>query len=250
MPVKTKAVNAAMKKKIAKAAKGLGLGAPDFSEGGGKAYEAWVLLELASRVRPVLAVTPCDHTGAPTTAFRIRGGPGYIPAANSTAVDEPCHFHLAGQRGHAELHSSLRHRGSSGDTHELDVSAVDAGWASHIRHHGGGPFHGGPLGQGTLLGIELKEYDGAKSLPKVHPRALVGVALDLEPYAHVLIERRRRAQAIGVSGTDFWLLTTTTLGTSRQLLDHHEIGWRARVEPGPHEDRLQDVAEKLRGRLS
>jgi hypothetical protein len=250
MPVKAKAITAKMKKQIAKAAKGLGIAAPDFSDGGGKTYETWVLLELASRVRPTLVVSARDHTGAPTIAFRVRGGPGYMPPAASPASGEPCHFLLQGQHRSAELHSSLRHRGSSGDTHELDISAVDAGIADHVRNSGGGPFPAVHFGRAEILGAELKEYDGVKSLPKVYPRALVGVAVDLEPYAHVLVERRRRAHVVQFVGIDFWLLTTTTLGTSGQLLDHHDISWRANVEPGPHESRLQDVADQLTRRLA
>jgi len=49
MPGKTKAITAKMKRQIAKAADALGVAAPDFSEGGGKTCEAWVLMELARR---------------------------------------------------------------------------------------------------------------------------------------------------------------------------------------------------------
>jgi hypothetical protein len=248
VPAKTKAITAAMKKKIVKAARALGIAAPDISDGGGKTYEAWVLLELAARVTPAVTVSAQDHQGSPTTAFRVRGGPGFIPPLTA-APGQPCHFLLEGSRRRAELHSSLRHRAASGDTHELDVSAIDLQHAWQIRHAGGGPVDGSPFGHGTILGLELKEYDKASSLPKVYPRALLGVALDLEPYGHVVIERRGHARAFPVSGADFWLLTTTTLGTSRGLLDHHDINWRANVEPGPGEDQLQDVADCLKARL-
>lgn len=243
MPVKAKPITAKMKLQIGKAAKALGVAAPDFSEGGGKTYEAWVLLEVATRVKLDIVVSARTHTGALTTSFRIRGGPGYLPNATSR-TPEPCHFHLTGAHGEAELHSSLRHRGASGDTHELDVSVVEPDRAEWIRQHGGGPFVAPPL-----LGLELKEYDVARSLPKVYPRALLGVATDLEPYLHVLLERRRGGRVHAAGWTDFWLVTTTTLGTSKQLLDHHEVRWLELVEPGPHQNRLQAVADRLKERL-
>jgi hypothetical protein len=249
MPFKVKAITAAMKEKIAEAANALGSGAPNFSEGGGKTYEAWVLLEIANRLRTDVIVSARDHTDAITNDFRVRGAPGFIPSATSP-YGAPCHFHLQGENANAELHSSLRHRGVSGDTHELDISAVDFSRATHIRNNGGGPFDAGPLNQATLMGVELKEYDDANSLPKVYARALVGVALDLEPFAHVLLAGRSGAYVIDHGGTDFWLVTTTTIGTSRQLLDHHRIAWREEVAPGQGDSSLQDLADHLRARLS
>ena len=248
MAAKVKVVTGKMKAQIVKAARALGGIAPDFSEGGGKTYEAWVLLELATRVRPEVTVLAQDHTGAATTSFRIRGGPGYLPKAGSKAL-EPCHFHLSGPGRNAELHSSLRHRGASGDTHELDISAVDPERAEAIRQHNGGPFDGAPFGQATLMGLELKEYDGVHSLPKVYARALLGVAVDLQPYLNVVVERRQGGQVHVLGGTDFWLVTTTTIGSSDRLLDHHDIKWRERVEPGPHQNRLQALADRLKQRL-
>ena len=157
---------------------------------------------------------------------------------------------MVGPRGQAELHSSLRHRGGSGDTYELDISAIDAAWTDHVRSHGGCPYPPGFFGRAAIPGIELKEYDGAKSLPKVYPRALIGVAVDLEPDVHVAVDRRPRANEVECQGADFWLLTTTMLGSSRRLLDHHDIAWRENVEPGPHEDRLHAVADRLTQRLA
>jgi hypothetical protein len=250
MPVKAKAITPKMKTLIIDAATAVGLAAPDFSEGGGKTYEAWVLMELAKRASLRVNVSAQDHAGAPTTAFRVRGGPGYIPPADSAAPDQPCHFRLDGPRGQAELHSSLRHLGGSGDTHELDISAIDAAWAGLIRSHGGGPYPHHLFRAPVILGIELKEYDGAKSLPKIYPRALIGVVVDLEPHLHVAVAWRRGVNMIHYRGADFWLLTTTTLGSSRRLLDHHDIAWRENVEPGPHEDLLQAVADRLTQRLA
>jgi hypothetical protein len=251
MSAKVKTFTPEMQTKIANAASALGGVAPSYSEAAGKTYEAWVLFELAARLQAEgISVTACDHAGAPTKGFRVRGGPGLLPNVAEVGA-LPCHFLLEGPFLRAELHSSLRHSGFSDDTHELDVSVIDADYANVVREQGGGPIdvdagsHHFPT---ILLGVELKEYESAV-LPKVYPRALLGVAIDLTaPTPVVLIGRR--PFVVETPEPAFWLATTSALGSSAPFLTYHGLRGRGDVQPsGAGEAALTEMAEQVASRL-
>jgi hypothetical protein len=245
---KPKPFTADMKAKLKAAAAALSVAAPDVAKGEGKTYEAWVLLEIARRVSNGISVTARDHTGALTTHFRVRGGPGFIPAVEAPP-GQPCHFLLDGPKDTAELHSGLRHRGISTDTHELDISVLDDAVADYIRHHGGGPVDDWGPEHGAWLGVELKEYGSGTTLPKGYARALLGVANDLDHWGWVQIGPGRRLEAHNPIPIIFFLLTTAKLGSSQAFTDHWDLNGRSDVRPG-NEGALDEVAQRILGRLT
>jgi hypothetical protein len=224
MASKAKPISSTTLQAINDAATKVSVTATSLGSGEGKAYEAWVLMELSSRLKPKHSVQPRDHKGNATTTFRVSRGPSYVPLKSSTSADEPCHFLVAGS---LELHSGLRHLGASGDSHELDVSLVCRNAADVLRS----ASKAAPYDGWTLFGIELKEYDAASTLPKGYARALLGVAVDLTPMQFLApIEIRLR----GLGGrvwspvwkrTRYFLMTTAPLtGPTKKLLNHHSIG--------------------------
>lgn len=226
MPTKTKPVPQKLTDAIQQAAVQVSIHAPSFSSGNGKAFETWILLEAAAVLQKNIAVLARDSHGNATSEFRVCGAPSNLPTTSTPPTSEPCHF-LVG--GHRELHAGLLHRGTSGDSHELDVSIVSTHDAAILRHgRNREPY------QGTrYAGIELKEYDAAGSLPKTYARALLGVALDLDPLRFIYpFELRLGGQAVfhwhgGFHhSTNHMLLTTAALtGPTRSLLDHYRMTW-------------------------
>ncbi|UAJ12611.1 hypothetical protein [Polymorphobacter megasporae] len=197
--------------------------ATSVARGEGKAYEAWVLMELAARLAVENTVVACDHTGSPTNVFRVRGGPGYMPVATSTNLDEPCHFRIGKWR---ELHSGLRHRGQSGDSHELDISVIDA-WAADILRRSSVPA---PFEGVVCVAVELKEYDDSYTLPKTYARALLGVALDLNPAklcgpVEIVMRGKINHWLEGSSYPTTYVLMTTTAFTAptKGLLEFYDV---------------------------
>jgi len=200
--------------------------APTFAAGDGKAFEAWVLMESAAELSTKHKVEARDHKGNKTTTFRVCGGPSYLPSKHSTAADEPCHFLIG---AHLELHSSLRHVGRSGDSHELDISIICTHDADRHRSGPGAVPYSGE----AFLGVELKEYDAARSLPKTYARALLGIAFDITPIRFIgPIEVTLKGLNTSVwhwpypwdSSMEYVLMTTADLtGPTVQLLGHYSI---------------------------
>jgi hypothetical protein len=211
---------------IRSAAQDVGLYAVGLSTGDGKAYEAWALLAIAACFQDAKkAVVPRDSSGNTTLYFRVAGGPSYIPLTIEKPLENACHFFVDRKW---ELHSSLRHEGSSGDSHEFDVSLVCSDAADAIRHSKtAGPYVGW-----APVGIELKEYSRTSTLPKGFARALLGVAFDISPgqfLEPIKITIQRQTTHVWSPfwppRTRFLLATTTTLtGPTKQLLDHYRIG--------------------------
>ncbi|WP_182084297.1 hypothetical protein [Aureimonas sp. ME7] len=226
MPTKPKPVSQELTDAIQQAAVQVSIHAPSFSSGNGKAFETWIFLEAAAVLQTNNAVLARDSHGKPTSEFRVCGAPSNLPTMSTSAASEPCHF-LVGD--HRELHAGLLHRGASGDSHELDVSVVSTHDAAVLRHgRNREPY------QGTrYAGIELKEYDAAGSLPKTYARALLGVALDLDPLRFIYpVELRLGGQAVFhwhdgfFNSPNYMLLTTAALtGPTRSLLNHYRMTW-------------------------
>ncbi|MFA4892700.1 hypothetical protein [Brevundimonas sp.] len=157
------------------AATKLAIATPDLAKGLGKSYEAWLYLRIAAGIDG--SVTACDHQGNPTSILILRGGPGYMATAQSTKANAAGFFSVANYSGSLELHSSLRHRGTSEASHEIDISLNRAEECWTVRLGGGGPYPGPPV-----IGLELKHYGSHTKLDKNFARALLGVAMDLNPW--------------------------------------------------------------------
>lgn len=233
---------------LGEAADALGIVAPDVGTKKGKAYEAWMMLELAVRLQQDgVWVTPLDHLGNPAVRFRIADGPSLMPSAMSSTGKEPCHFLLRSYGADLELHLGLRHQGVSSATHEIDISIVRSDQARSLRAAGGGPFEGS-----GEIGLELKAFDERHKLPLHVARTLVGIAVDLDP-SWVMT-----AFTIGTAGGSqrsfsridrsyFALVTTTGLyDNSRRLLEHHGAGAHERTQPGNAQalDALCDIIRR------
>jgi hypothetical protein len=226
MASKTKPVPQSTITAINNAAAKVAVLAPTFAAGDGKAFEAWVLMEAAAELSIKHKVEARDHKGTKTTTFRVCGGPSYLPSKHSTAPDEPCHFLIG---AHRELHSSLRHVGRSGDSHELDISIICTHSADH---HRSGP-KARPYSGEAFLAIELKEYDAGHSLPKTYARALLGTALDISPFHFIgPIEVTFKALDTSVCywshpwsrSISYALMTTADLtGPTVHLLNHYSV---------------------------
>jgi hypothetical protein len=206
------------------AARAVAVHAPTFGQGEGKAYEAWVLMEIAAEIGSKYGVSAMDHAGKPTMVFRVSRGPSNLPVATSKKLDQPCHF-LVGDN--FELHSGLRHKGVSGDAHEIDISMIWRPHAESIRQgKKAAPYEGY-----TSFGVELKEYNPAGWLPKTYARALLGVACDLTPHqmlGPVIIHYPRSSHfrwTDPTHETKYILVTTAKLRKpSKDLLEHYRIG--------------------------
>lgn len=207
---------------IAEAADDLATVAPTVG-GKGKAYEVWILFELAVRLiqagYPVLAMDPADIE---VGLFRVRGAPGGMPDADAEGDDTPSHLRVVGENDILEIHVGLQIMGVSGSTHEIDITVLSAMHGWQLRLQGGGPYDG-PL----VVGLELKAYDGKHKLNQVFPRALVGVAVDVDPtWLFPILALRTHGGAVRrsyrVRRPLFGLATSTTLhDNSRRLLEHH-----------------------------
>ena len=244
MATKPKAVTPSMLKALKTAAGQFSFHATSFSHGAGKTYEAWILFELAAALKAIdVKVVPLDHRLAPVTStFRVRGGPGYIPSNPGLSSTGPCHFALLGNGTYLELHSSLRHCGSSETKHELDISIIDNAAADAVRKQ---PTGGAYLGR-RFLGIELKEYDASQTLPLNLARALLGAAVDLDI--------KTALTSTSINGSDFgfrsrdiyWLLTTAATGRSSiTLLNRYRIRIVGEVVPGSITDPTVLIAHQV-----
>jgi hypothetical protein len=223
--------------KIATAAKALSIAAPSISTGQGKTYEAWVMLEIAAGLKTLgVDIEARNHKNQPTKAFKVRGGPGYIRPASSNKADEPCHFVVQTDwRREWEIHASVKHRGVSGDEHELDVSIIGSRGANISRALPNGAAFKGL----RLMALELKEFDAESYLDKGIPRALLGVAVDLDP--GVVITGLSVQTAVGAeawfvgspSRADYRLLTTAQIRpASIAYLQSYGMTSAAGVTPG------------------
>jgi hypothetical protein len=210
---------------IEAAANALGVVAPNLGTSKGKAYEVWVLFEIAVRLlRRGYWAMPSSPADRSVMVFRVRGSPSGMPDGASTATDEPSHFILAGSQRALEMHIGLQARGVSLASHEIDVSVLPHELGSTCRTQGGG-IYAGPL----THGLELKAYDKKHKFDQAIPRAVLGVAVDLNPswvFATIVLRTSGGAETVStpVNRTRFALMTSTGIyDNSRRLLDQFGV---------------------------
>lgn len=227
------------------AATALGLAAPTLGAKG-KSYEIWVMLALATRLEDAgVVATPVGPDGKLVGDFVFRGAPGHMPSAGA-GPDAPSHIRLRRDGVTFEMHIGLQHVGVSEATHEVDICIVPARTARILRRLGGGPYHG-QLG----VALELKAFSAKYKLDQGIPRALVGVAVDLDPtwpivewtfktsggHAHSFTRMRRGC---------FSLVTTTKLyDNSARYLKHHGARSAQEVLPGSNEHFLDEIVSEI-----
>lgn len=254
MASKVKPVPAATKKALQKAAKALEVHARGVTTQS-KAYEAWFAFESALGLRRAGAtITARDHTGAPTTIFVVRGGPGNIPPKATTASGQPCHFAIDWKSAELELHISLNHEpDQSRNRHELDVSVIKHDNAEMRRYRSSPVPYAGP----RAVGVELKAYDSAKWLDKNVARALLGLMLDLDPATVApSIEIKHPSGYVMLSGKftapQYFLLTTALVRPpSKVLLDTYGVKSASGLFPGTMEakDAVDELVAAVEARL-
>lgn len=231
---------------IVEAADGLAQVAPSVGTKG-KAYEVWIAFEIAVRLlQRGYPVEAHDPSGIEVGVFRVRGSPGGMPSLDAEGDDNPSHFHVDGRRGALEVHVGLQSLGVSGSRHEIDITVLPADAGEDCRDSGGGAY-AGP----RMVGLELKAYADKSKLDQLFARALVGVAVDVDPGwlfpGHVLVTfggglAHRHLGTRALIG----LLTSTELyDNSRSLLEHHGMLAGAHVRPGSAEAALDLVVEAI-----
>jgi hypothetical protein len=214
------------------AADALGIVAPNFGTSKGKAYEVWVMLEIVVRlISRGVEIFPLDRDGALEPNFRVSGSPADMPPSGGGGGG-PCHFLLRKHGRYLELHLGLNHAGGSAATHEIDLSVLWAVQGKALRDNGGGPFAEQPL-----VGLELKAYSEKHKLDHAIARALIGVAVDLDPWwpMHSLTLKTPGSSEHTVTRAHrmhLAVLTTTELyGSSADYLAHYGAGAHSFVTP-------------------
>lgn len=221
---------------ITKAARGLSI-IPDLASltTQGKAYEAWLMFEVAQRLSKNFTVTALDHACVATSFFIVRGGPGNIRPSRS-AGREPCHFEIKARTGVFELHNSLEHVGGSKGKHELDLSIVEKASADLCR----ATLNGAPYDGSRRAAFELKAHSGKSSLGKSLGRAFVGAALDLDMYLLTAAPASHPSAVVlphwTIAYAKYWLVTSTTITKdTANYLSHYGIQPAEKIRPSTTE---------------
>jgi len=249
---KTKAT---FQKEIEDAANALALAAPSIGSGQGKAYEAWVTLELAQALRTVgVRVQARNAQDMPTHEFFFRRNPGKIKSDSANPYNQPCHFRIGDPFPLLEIHAGVQHRGVSEDLHEIDISIVPHEEAAMTRSL---PKGGAYVGT-RCLALELKEYGDETFIDKNIPRALLGVMADLDPTLIAARAAQRPGTRISMLShygptPHYALLTTAKIRPpSKTFLTAHGVQWaeglNCRDESDAIDQLAQRVAELLRRR--
>lgn len=241
--VRNRALVDEIKRGLATTAVVLNVTAPSVADNKGHAYEAWLYFELAASLA---AYTPqgYDHAGdklANGANFYVRGGPGYIRPKTSKARAEPCHFTFVFKARRFEIHVGVKQVGASGlckiaderrMTHEADISILPAPYVEAVRQQDqGGPYPGPRIAM-----LELKAFDAESELSHGIPRALIGVAVDLDtgfPTRNLIIDGRGSRQWLELgSSMVLGLVTTASIpANAKRYLEHYEAIVADGVEP-------------------
>ncbi len=239
---------ATWKKEIEDAANALALAAPSIGSGLGKAYEAWVTLELAKGLKDVgVFVQARDCQDDPTVEFYFRRNPGKIKSATTSPYGQACHLFIAGSGGALEIHAGVQHRGMSQDLHEIDISIVPHDEAAMARSFKKDAAYFGS----RCVALELKEYGDHAFIDKGIPRALLGVMADLDP---VLIAARAAqlpgSRCIMVSqvrpAPHYGLLTTAKIRPpSKTFLSAHGVQWAEGLNCRDDNDAIEQLAQRV-----
>lgn len=173
-----------------------------------------------------------------------------MPDADSPSDDEPSHFRVEGSSAALELHIGLQSRGVSDSPHELDVSVLPAIFGQARRQDGGGVYEG-PL----THGLELKAYDAKHKLDQSIPRALLGVAIDLElmwvlPRIAFRSHGGHEKEARLTGRCRYAVISSTALyANSVRLLEHHGAVAAGEVLPGSNEGQIDMLVDEISGLL-
>lgn len=233
---------------ITHAATALAISAPDIASGLGKSYEAWLMLEIATGLAAPFTAVPIDFKGDPTTVLVVRGGPGYIASATKASANRAGAIRIDWYKDPTvELHASLRHRGVSNTSHEIDISLNLASVCQTVRSAGPGPYPGPPV-----LGLELKQYGADQNLAKNFGRALLAVAVDLQPqwlFDQIMLAGRGRVFGAWHSRdarARYRMVTTVGLtNETSKLLDAYGIAETPHFEPGKAAALAEIVSEAV-----
>jgi hypothetical protein len=234
---------------LTQAANALAVIAPDLKTGSGKALEGAVLFHVALGCENGFnTVVARDHRGRRLRGhFILRGGPGHLSDPRA-AGPAPSYFAVTISGSEFELHNSLEFTGSSGEDHEVDVSAVWADDARDARGSGRRILRGPPV-----LGVELKELKVGSDLDKNVVRAFFGVIVDFIPTWSIRWMalggsagfQREFSQALRPS-QQFWLLTTARLSEpSQRFARAQDINVQDELDL----TRLRDATAKMGGYL-
>jgi hypothetical protein len=221
-------LSATLGPKITSAAAVLGAAAPSLTTNNGKTYETWALFELAAGLSASRTVQAAGHDAQPLSGpFIVRGGPGLMPPP-SNAGTEPSFFVVAGGAHWFEIHNSLQHRGTSGETHELDVSVVPGHFAAKVRAQAKDSGNRLPYEGPVIAGLEMKAYDAGATIPKSFARGLLGLVLDIAPMSVVSVSMGQTTfTAWPFTSSTFGLMTTADMtGPTDSFLRHYGL------EPG------------------
>ncbi|CAM4133103.1 hypothetical protein [Paracoccus yeei] len=206
---------------LGKAAVNLKIGAPAVGNSKGKAYEAWLMLEIANKLRKSKYVLlPHGSDDKPVRFFKVSGSPANMPSKHGKSSENPCHFKFYRNKNKVfELHLGLNVLGGSGATHEMDLSILKYKQAFALRSAGGGPFKGD-----LVAALELKAFDKYGKLPHDISRAFLGVGVDVGDCWFFNINQFIYYSAIVTSANMY--------KSSEALLSYHSIKFHKMVDPG------------------
>lgn len=240
---KSQALIDAIKHRLTPAGKALRVKAPSVADNKGHAYEAWLYFAITVSLKEY-EPQGYKHSGealAKGANFYVRGGPGHIRPKASKAADEPCHFTFVFMARLFEIHVGVKQVGASGTytidderrmTHEADISVLPAPYVEAVRlDDRGGPYEGP-----RIAILELKAYDAESELPHGIPRALVGVAVDLDqgfPDRSLIVDGRGAPRWLHL-GSDMvvGLVTTASIPPhAKRYLEYYEAIAADGVEP-------------------
>jgi hypothetical protein len=235
---------------LADAAAALAVVAPDLADGTGKGLEAEVLFGLAAKLAPVGVVTALAGSGQPLTGpFVLRGGPGHLHPPTS-AASKASYFHVELSGARVELHNSLEFKGFSGVSHEMDVSAVWAEVADHVRSNELGAVPGPPE-----LGAELKEFASDAKLAKNMVRAFFACAVDLQPtyplaFASLATQELAMSSIIPPDVRRYWMLSTADFsGPTYAFAKHYDLGLTGLLDDVALDQALGEMSGALMFRM-
>jgi hypothetical protein len=151
---------------------------PAVSHGLGAAFEAWLMLRIARRLRAAPYSAELrdanDSLLPPGGTFVIRGTPGRIGAGAA------CHVSFLWKSERHEIHANAEFRGRSTETHEIDLCILPNRIAAALRAQHGGRPTGQPR---VAIECKFKESTGSKDEARqIVARQFDMHFLNLHPY--------------------------------------------------------------------
>lgn len=206
------------------------MSAPSVGNSKGKAYEAWLMLEIASQLScNGFSVDPCGCDNNLITNFSVSGSPVDMPAEADDPSTKPCYFKISKDKSILELHLGLNNKGASLATHEIDLLVIHSKYGMALRKAGGGSVE-----NDLVVALELKAYDEKSKLPHDIPRAFLGVLLDIDfiwflnRWIKKVFGRRPYKNKVKYAAV---LSTANFFDNSKQLLKEHGVAAMYHVSP-------------------